>query len=275
MNQKNYYSINKKKVYRVSAIISHCEDKTGLFEWRKKVGAEVAQQITTEAARLGTRIHKALECDQDYAQFTEYLGLFTPEEQKQIKKYLQNYAYFRSVFNNTMTEEKVHYSEFGTNYEYAGTFDALGVLTKELYDRQGKIAIKPHTTLLIDYKNYAKQKNIKFLTKAFLQLGAYYHAVLNNKLADVEGCLLLTCTSRQLNYYYMDAKLSKYYAQHFLICLDYYLKKRKYPWEHLMEELGYADMRVVNSTNIPKRLYPKTEIEKLLEKDRIKHEQAV
>jgi genome maintenance exonuclease 1 len=37
------------------------ESKKALHEWRKRVGVEKAQQITTEAAGRGTRMHKWLE----------------------------------------------------------------------------------------------------------------------------------------------------------------------------------------------------------------------
>ena len=63
-------SINGKRLYEcpdgnavasVTTILDATKDKTHLFEWRKRVGEKKAQEITTEAAGRGTRMHKFLE----------------------------------------------------------------------------------------------------------------------------------------------------------------------------------------------------------------------
>jgi len=62
--------VNGKRLYEtpdgnavasVTTILDKTKDKTGLIEWRKRVGEERAQQITTEASGVGTRMHKYLE----------------------------------------------------------------------------------------------------------------------------------------------------------------------------------------------------------------------
>jgi genome maintenance exonuclease 1 len=49
------------KLKSVTTIISEKSDKTALYEWRKKVGEEEANRISTQAARRGTSIHKIAE----------------------------------------------------------------------------------------------------------------------------------------------------------------------------------------------------------------------
>jgi genome maintenance exonuclease 1 len=62
--------ITRKRVYQtpdgerlpsVTTILSATKDMTALNEWKKRVGAEKAQQITTEAAGVGTAMHSNLE----------------------------------------------------------------------------------------------------------------------------------------------------------------------------------------------------------------------
>lgn len=49
------------KLKSVTTIISEKTDKTALLEWRKKIGEEEANRISTQAARRGTSIHKIAE----------------------------------------------------------------------------------------------------------------------------------------------------------------------------------------------------------------------
>lgn len=62
--------ITKKRVYRtpdgeslpsVTTILSATKDMTALNEWRKRIGEEKANQITREAAGVGTAMHANLE----------------------------------------------------------------------------------------------------------------------------------------------------------------------------------------------------------------------
>ena len=71
---KNCVQINdpvtRKRVYQtpdgeslpsVTTILSATKDMTHLNEWKKRVGVENAQRITTEAAGVGTAMHSNLE----------------------------------------------------------------------------------------------------------------------------------------------------------------------------------------------------------------------
>lgn len=49
------------KLKSVTTVLSEKLDKTALLEWRKKVGEEEANKISTQAARRGTAIHNLAE----------------------------------------------------------------------------------------------------------------------------------------------------------------------------------------------------------------------
>jgi hypothetical protein len=56
-------------VASVTTILSKTKDMTHLIAWRKRVGEKKAQEIVTEAASVGTRMHKFLE---DYVETGEW-----------------------------------------------------------------------------------------------------------------------------------------------------------------------------------------------------------
>lgn len=59
---KRYYVLpNGEKFRSVTTVLSDALDKTALLEWRKKVGEEEAQKISTQAARRGTAVHSLAE----------------------------------------------------------------------------------------------------------------------------------------------------------------------------------------------------------------------
>lgn len=59
---KRYYVLpNGEKFRSVTTVLSDKLDKTALLEWRKKVGDEQANKISTQAARRGTAVHSLAE----------------------------------------------------------------------------------------------------------------------------------------------------------------------------------------------------------------------
>ena len=59
--KRKYLNHDGKAVASVTTILDATKDKTHLINWRKRVGEAKAQEITTEAAGVGTRMHKYLE----------------------------------------------------------------------------------------------------------------------------------------------------------------------------------------------------------------------
>ena len=67
--KRRYAATGHPPVASVTTILSGTKDMSHLIEWRKRVGEKKAQEITTEAAGVGTRMHKYLE---DYIEFGEW-----------------------------------------------------------------------------------------------------------------------------------------------------------------------------------------------------------
>ena len=59
--KRRYAAPGSSPVASVTTILSGTKDMTHLIEWRKRVGEKKAQEITTEAAGVGTRMNKYLE----------------------------------------------------------------------------------------------------------------------------------------------------------------------------------------------------------------------
>ena len=62
INGRRHYVLPDGRKFRsVTTVLSENMDKTALLEWRKKVGEEEAQKISTQAARRGTAVHSIAE----------------------------------------------------------------------------------------------------------------------------------------------------------------------------------------------------------------------
>ena len=129
------------------------EKKKALQEWRKRVGHEKAQQITTEAAGRGTRMHKWIE---DYIK-TGQIGIPGSNPYS-----VQSHQMALSIINQGLvkcdefwgTEVSLYYPKI-----YAGTTDLVGV-------HDGSPAI-------MDHKQSNKLKKREWIEDYFLQLAAY------------------------------------------------------------------------------------------------------
>ena len=118
--KRKYMTPDGGAVASVTTILDATSDKTGLIAWRKRVGEAKAQEVVTEAAGVGTRMHKYLE---DYVE----TGVMpTPGSNPFAKK---AHAMAEQVRENAM----VHVDEiWGTEVAlyvpqmYAGTTDLVG-----------------------------------------------------------------------------------------------------------------------------------------------------
>lgn len=154
--QRLYLSPDGKKLPSVTTILDRTkpeESRRALNEWKARVGQERAQQITTEAANRGTRMHTYLE---------HYVknGIIAPAgsnpfgwashvmAQTVIDKGLCNVSEFWGV------EIPLYFPNL-----YAGTSDGAGI-------HLGEEAI-------LDYKQTNRPKKREWIDDYFLQLVAY------------------------------------------------------------------------------------------------------
>lgn len=156
--------VNGKRLYEtpdgnavasVTTILDATKDKTHLIAWKKRVGEAKAQEIVTEAAGVGTRMHKYLE---DYIEFGEWPTAGS-------NPYAQQAHMMAGVIKeNALNDVEVWGSEVALYMPqmYAGTTDLVGTY-------KGQPAI-------MDFKQTNKPKKVEWVVDYFLQLVAYAEA---------------------------------------------------------------------------------------------------
>ena len=149
------------------------EKKAALNEWRKRVGVENAQKITTEAANRGTRMHTYLE---DYI------------KQGQLKERGSNpFGWASHAMAQTVIEDGLKNVNEIWGVEiplyfpslYAGTTDGCGLHLNE--------------ESILDYKQTNKPKREEWIEDYYLQLTAY--ALAHNEVygTNIRKGVVLMC----------------------------------------------------------------------------------
>lgn len=151
-----YATPDGNKVPSVTTILDRTkpeEAKQALANWRKAVGEKKAQEITTEAAGRGTRMHKFLE---DYIKGEQLKESVTnPYAQQSLimaRKVIKDG--FPNVNEVWGSEVPLYFPEL-----YAGTTDCVGI-------HNGDESI-------LDFKQTNKPKKLEWIDDYFLQLTAY------------------------------------------------------------------------------------------------------
>ena len=165
---KNCQQINdpvtRKRVYQtpdgerlpsVTTILSATKDMTALNEWKKRVGHEKAQQITTEAANRGTSMHGNLE---------RFISGLPRVSGNNLVHQISNIMADVIIANGLSKVNEVWAMEQSLYYKglYSGTTDLVGV-----YD--GEPAV-------MDYKQSNKPKQESYVDDYRMQLVAYIMA---------------------------------------------------------------------------------------------------
>ena len=149
------------------------EKKQALNEWRKRVGVENAQKITTEAANRGTRMHTYLE---DYI------------KQGELKERGSNpFGWASHAMAQTVIEDGLQNVNEIWGVEiplyfpslYAGTTDGCGLHLNE--------------ESILDYKQTNKPKREEWIEDYYLQLTAY--ALAHNEVygTNIRKGVVLMC----------------------------------------------------------------------------------
>ena len=170
-------------VASVTTILDKTKDKTHLIAWRKRVGEQKAQEIVTEAASVGTRMHKYLE---DYIELGEWP---TPGSNPYAQ---QAHKMASQVKENAMVDvDQIWGSEINLYHPkiYAGTTDLVG-------QYKGQPAI-------MDFKQTNKPKKQEWVEDYYLQLTAY--ALAHNEIfgTNIREGHVFMC-SRDLQYQQFD-----------------------------------------------------------------------
>lgn len=151
-NNKRYYSLKDGRRFpSVTSIIGERLDKSGIEEWKKRVGEEEAKKVLVQASNRGTSVHSLAEqyClnNKDYMKGAMPFAI---ESFKPIKKVLDEHV------NNIIGIEIPLYSEL---LNAAGRCDGIA-----LYD---------DIPAIIDFKTSRKLKKAEYIEAYFLQVTAY------------------------------------------------------------------------------------------------------
>ena len=157
--KRRYATPDGEKLPSVTTILDATkseESKKALNEWRKRMGPQKAQAITTEAANRGTRMHKFLE---DYIK----TGIITESGSNPYS--IQSHKMAQTIINEGLSKCNEYWGTEVPLYFpkiYAGTTDLVGV-------HDGEDAI-------MDHKQTNKPKKREWIDDYFVQLAAYANA---------------------------------------------------------------------------------------------------
>ena len=152
INKKRYYITPDGNKYPSITTVLSTRNKKGLFEWRKRVGEDVANHISRTSASRGTKVHQMCE---------DYLNNnFDIEKHK--KNFLP-YCLFQQLstnvlckINNIRAQEVGLYSD---KYKLAGRVDCIAE-----YD--GVLSV-------IDFKTSTRERKEEYNENYYIQTSAY------------------------------------------------------------------------------------------------------
>lgn len=181
--KRKYLTPDGSAVASVTTILDATKDKSGLLAWRKAVGEKKAQEIVTEAAGVGTRMHKYLE---DYIETSVWPRPGSNPYAQQAHRMAEQ------IRENALSDvDEIWGSEVPLYVPsiYAGTTDLVGVY-------KGKESI-------MDFKQSNKPKKLEWVEDYFLQLTAY--ALAHNEIhgTNIREGHIFMC-SRDLTYQQFD-----------------------------------------------------------------------
>ena len=187
------------------------ESREALNRWRRSVGAEKAQQITTEAANRGTRMHTYLE---DYVKTGEIKERTTNPfswashamAHVVVEKGLRNVNEFWGI------EVPLYFPGI-----YAGTTDGAGIHLNE--------------ESILDYKQSNKPKKREWIEDYFVQLCAYAEAHNEVHGTRIRKGVILMCVKPDVDEQFNIIKPPEY--QEFVLEGNEYDKYRDLWWRRV------------------------------------------
>ena len=176
--KRRYATPDGEKLPSVTTILDATkteEAKQALHNWRKCVGVQKAQEITTEAAGRGTRMHKWLE---------NYIKTGETGEPGSNPYSIQSHQMAQSI----ITQGLIKCNEYwGTEVPlyfpkvYAGTTDLVGV--------------HDSSPAIMDHKQSNKLKKREWIDDYFIQLAAYANAHNEVHGTTIRKGVIFMCTA--------------------------------------------------------------------------------
>ena len=178
VNFKRFYETPDGKLYPSITTVLSTRNKKGLFEWRKRVGDEVANYISRTAMTRGTAVHHMCE---------DYLNNFPvdwPDKWKEHEKKFLPFCLFKQLENKVLQKiDNIRSQEcalFSNKYRVAGRVDCIAE-----YD--GKLSI-------IDFKTSTKERNDEWNENYYIQASAYAEMFEEQTGTPIEQIVILVVT---------------------------------------------------------------------------------
>ena len=143
-----YVTPNGEKYPSVTTVLSEYK-KDAIIAWRKRVGNEQANKISTQASRRGTKVHKLCE---DYLNNELTFKGYTPDNVDMFKT-------IQPILNEIELVYAQERTLFSHHLKTAGRVDCVG-----------KFRGKRH---IIDFKTSSKPKKKEWIDNYFMQGSAY------------------------------------------------------------------------------------------------------
>ena len=178
-------TIDKKRFYitpdgdfpSITTVLS-IRKKEGLWEWRKRVGNDVANYVARTAAARGTSIHHM--CD-DYL---NNMQTSQPDEWEKHKKKFLHYALFRVLRDKGLCNIGDIYAQeaglYSTKYKVAGRVDCIA-------NYKGELSV-------IDFKTSTRERNDEWNENYYIQCSAYAEMFQELSEREINQIVILVVT---------------------------------------------------------------------------------
>ena len=147
---KRYYVTSEGTKYPSITTVLSILSRQGIMEWRKRVGAEVANAISTKAARRGTNVHSMCE---DLINNKLDLKKFLPVDVEMFKT-------IEPIINEKI--DRIYAQESTLYSDYLGVAGRVDVIA----EWEGRLSV-------IDFKTSSKPKKKEWISSYFQQTSAY------------------------------------------------------------------------------------------------------
>ena len=152
IDKKRFYKTPEGELYPSITTVLSVRNKKGLFEWRKRVGDDVANYVARTAANRGTAVHHMCE---------DYINNDFDEE-KHKKKFLP-YVLFNQLRESVLQKiDNIYAQECGLysdKYKVAGRVDCIAEYNDVLS--------------IIDFKTSTSERNDEYNENYYIQTAAY------------------------------------------------------------------------------------------------------
>lgn len=172
IDRKRFYVTPEGNKYPSITTVLGVRKNKELFEWRQKVGEEVAGYIARTAAQKGTKVHHMCE---------DYLNNDFDEEKH--KKNFFPYCLFTQLKSVLKNIDNIHFQEAGLysdKYGIAGRVDCIA-------EYNGKLSI-------IDFKTSTKSRNDDWNYNYYVQASAYAEMYEERMGTPIEQIVILVVT---------------------------------------------------------------------------------